>query len=393
MRSRAILGGSPIRFAAPLPLPAMRRQVAWRLRRDSKDFCLMCVDRPLASLSLDLDNKWAYLRAAGRADWMDRPGYLPLAVDRITQVLSSLDLPLTVFIVGRDLADEADCGAIKRFDRLPRWEPANHSLNHLPWMHTMQPSEIADEIEITDSRIREVFGRRPLGFRGPGFSCPDEVLRVLCQAGYRYDASIFPTSVAPLARWFFLLKTDLRGDEKEKAKQLYGGFASIRRPNRPYQRQVNGQLLWEMPVTVMPWTRLPIHMSYLTYLASFSVAAAKAYFRQAIWLAKTTGTPTSLLLHPPDFMGGDDQPDLAYLPGMSMQWSKKQSFVRWALAKYRDTFDVRCMIDHLRIVDPEVDPDQARLSTKTQTPESVDSSTTAQDGVVLRKNLVSGRSH
>ena len=35
--------------------------------------------RKIASLSMDLDNKWAYLRAAGVSDWDKRPGYLPRA--------------------------------------------------------------------------------------------------------------------------------------------------------------------------------------------------------------------------------------------------------------------------------------------------------------------------
>ncbi|KAA1259713.1 Polysaccharide deacetylase [Rubripirellula obstinata] len=320
---------------------------------------------PIASLSLDLDNKWAYLRAAGREDWESRPGYLPMAVNRITEMLGELNLPLTVFTVGRDLVEEEDCQAIQSFDRLPRWEPANHSLNHLPWMHTMDEAEIADEIEITDARIREVTGRRPLGFRGPGFSCPDEVLRVLAKNNYAYDASIFPTSIAPIARAVFLMKTDLKGQAKENAKKLYGGFASLRQPNHPFQRNIGDQQLWEMPVTVMPLTRTPIHFSYFTFLASFSTLAAKAYFRSALSLCKLTGTSPSLLLHPPDFLGQEDDSDMAYFPGMKMARQDKLSIVRWGLKLYSETFDVRCMIDALRLIDPDVDPDLANLPTNT----------------------------
>ncbi len=318
--------------------------------------------RPIASLSLDLDNKWAYLRAAGRADWMDRPGYLPMACRRITDVLGEMNLPLTVFVVGRDLADDDDCRAIQTFDQLWCWEPANHSLNHLPWMHTMSAAEIEDEICITQQRITSVFGRRPLGFRGPGFSCPEAVVDVLVDQGYRYDASVFPTSVAPLARWFFLLKTDLKGDQKQKAKQLYGGFRSLLQPNRPFERFQGDGSIWEIPVTVMPLTRLPIHMSYLCYLASFSLTAAETYFNSVLWLAKVTGTAPSLLLHPPDFMGREDDDDMAYLPGMKMARSAKLSFVRWALRRYQQSFDVRVMVEQLRLIDPAVDPDEARVA-------------------------------
>ena len=317
---------------------------------------------PIASLSVDLDNKWAYLRAAGREDWMERPGYLPLAVDRIVDLLGELDLPLTVFLVGRDLVESEDCQAIESFDRLARWEPANHSLNHLPWMHTMSASEIADEIEITGERIVSVVGRRPLGFRGPGFSCPDEVLRVLARNDYVYDASIFPTSIAPIARAVFLMRTQLKGEQRERAKKLYGGFSSLLHPNRPYERRIDHQSLWEVPVTVMPLTRTPIHFSYFHYLASFSKLAAKAYFRAAMQLCRITKTPPSLLLHPPDFMGREDDSDLAYFPGMKMPRKEKLELLRWALEYYREHFDVRCMVDQLRMVDPAVDPDCAEVS-------------------------------
>lgn len=313
------------------------------------------MNRSIASLSLDLDNKWAYLRAAGRQDWAERPGYLPLAISRIVETLGEFDLPLTVFLVGRDLMDDADCDAIGTFDQLTAWEPANHSLNHLPWMPTMEPNEIADEIEITGERILKVTHRRPVGFRGPGFSCPREVLGVLSRNGYRYDASVFPTSIAPLARAVFLLKSDLKGEQRKKAKSLYGGFQSLRQPNRPFRREVGDSRLWEVPVTTMPFSRTPIHFSYLTYLASFSTMAAKAYFRSAIELCRLTGTAPSLLLHPPDFLGREDDSDMAYFPAMNMGRTAKLAIVRWALKQLSDSFEVRCMIDQLSHIDKAID--------------------------------------
>ena len=174
---------------------------------------------------------------------------------------------------------------------------------------------------------------------------------MLARNDYAYDASIFPTSIAPIARTVFLLRTDLKGEEREKAKKLYGGFASLRQPNRPFHRLIDGQRLWEVPVTVMPFLRTPIHFSYFTYLASFSALAAKMYFRTALWLCRMTGSPPSLLLHPPDFLGQEDDTDMAYFPAMKMPRQKKLSIVRWALKKFAETFDVRCMIDQLRVLD------------------------------------------
>jgi peptidoglycan/xylan/chitin deacetylase (PgdA/CDA1 family) len=314
------------------------------------------LNKPSASLSLDFDNKWAYLRAAGHQDWEQRTGFLQLAADRIVELLGEFELPLTVFIVGRDLAEDQDCDAVRSFDRLGRWEPANHSLNHLPWMHTMEADEIDDEIEITHARICEVIGKRPLGFRGPGFSCPEGVLSVLARNDYVYDASIFPTSLAPVARAVFLMRTRLAGQQREQAKKLYGGFSAMRQPNRPFRRAAGAANLWEIPVSVMPFARTPIHFSYFTYLASFSTLAAKSYLRSAFRLFKLTGTPPSLLLHPPDFLGREDDTDMAYFPGMKMARRDKLRIVRWALKLFSESFDVHCLIDQLTAIDPAIDP-------------------------------------
>jgi hypothetical protein len=239
--------------------------------------------------------------------------------------------------------------AIDLLSTLKSWEPANHSLNHLPWMHTMATGEIQDEIANTHDRIRTMTGETPRGFRGPGFSCPEEVLNILSRLGYLYDASVFPTSVAPLARAVFLARTKLKGEHREKAKKLYGGFASVRQPNHPFLRSTGDQSdeLWEVPVTVLPILRTPIHFSYLNFIAQSSVPVAKTYFRSALAACRRFHVAPSLLLHPPDFLGCEDDSDMAYFPGMKAKRHKKLEFMRWALKLYSQKFQVQTMIEQV----------------------------------------------
>ena len=258
-------------------------------------------------------------------------------------LLGKLDLPLTMFVVGRDLANDCDVHAIDSFKQLGSIEFANHSMNHLPWMHTLSDDEIHDEIAGTHDAIVSKLGAVPCGFRGPGFSCPDEVLRVLCKLEYTYDASIFPTSMAPVARAVFLARTKLEGEQREKAKKLYGGFSAMRNPNRPFARPIDGDTLWEIPVTVMPFLRTPIHFSYFTFLAGFSTFVAKRYLSSAFRLCRLTGTSPSLLLHPPDFLGREDDSDMAYFPGMKLSRKEKLDLVSWALRLYSESFQVTTM--------------------------------------------------
>ena len=327
-------------------------------------------DRPIASLSIDVDNRWAYLRAAGRADWKSATTYLPMVMDRVVDTLGAVGLPVTAFLVGRDLVDETDIRAIESLSQLSRWEFGNHSLNHLPWMHTLSREQIHEEIRVPHDRLLNCLGYRPRGFRGPGFSCPPQVLAELADAEYAYDASIFPTSMAPIARAVFLARTRLKGAERERAKKLYGGFAAMRQPNVPFRRRVESMdtMLWETPVTVMPVFRTPIHFSYLIFLASFSVPLAKGYYRSALAMCRRCGVPPSLLLHPPDFLGVEDRSELDHLPGMKMRRESKLRFVSWALRVLAEQFDVvtiAAQIDRLNGTDNPLMPESSNTTPAT----------------------------
>lgn len=322
---------------------------------------------PVANLSIDLDNKWAYLRSSGRKDWEQVGGYLDKVVPRIVDLLGELGLPLTVFVVGRDLQKPEDIRAIHEFRSLVAFEYANHSFNHLPWLHTMRQEEIEFEINQTSDLIETHLGVRPRGFRGPGFSCPDSVLSVLAEQGFQYDASSFPTSIAPIARMAFMMRSNLDEAQKKQASQLYGGWTSAFKPNRPYQRLVDGKHLWEFPVTVMPLARTPIHFSYFTFLAGFSKLAAKMYFRKAMVLCRLTGSVPSLLLHPPDFLGREDDADMAFFPGMKLGRSEKLDLIRWALELFSRSFDVKRMIDHVAHLNGELPGTNNRRGSELQT--------------------------
>jgi hypothetical protein len=66
--------------------------------------------RPAATLSVDLDNLWSYLRAKGDPRWREYPSFLALAIPRLSGLLDEIGVRATVFVVGRDAecADERD---------------------------------------------------------------------------------------------------------------------------------------------------------------------------------------------------------------------------------------------------------------------------------------------
>lgn len=271
----------------------------------------------IASLSLDLDNKWSYLKTHGSDAWRGFPSYLDLVVPRILGFLRAHDLKITFFIVGQDAALEKNRHALSLIAEAGH-EIASHSFNHEPWLHLYDEEQIAAELAQAEAAIEAATGVRVQGFRGPGFSISNRVLKVLKNRGYRYDATAFPNILNPLARAYFFARSDLSAEEKEQRKALFGNFSDAFRPVKPYRWDIDGEPFLELPVTTMPVFRTPIHFSYLLYLSGFSSVLAGAYFRFALALCRLTGTDPSLLLHPLDFMGADDDSDLGFFPGMGM---------------------------------------------------------------------------
>jgi hypothetical protein len=302
--------------------------------------------RPIASLSLDVDNLWSYLKIHGDPSWSSRPSYLDRFIPHVLGALGDLGLRITFFIVGRDAAEDAN-GAALRAIATAGHEVGNHSFEHEPWLHTYSPDQVRRELQDADAAIRAATGLRPVGFRGPGFSWSPDVLRAVADLGYAFDASTFPTFLGPLARAYYFATARLTPEEREQRKALFGGLAEGLRPLDPYRWSLgDGRSLLEIPVTTMPMLRLPFHLSYLVYLSRVSEGLAIAYLRTALGLCRATGTEPSFLLHPLDLVGGDLAPQLRFFPGMDVPSERKTRFFQRVLRVLNEGFELVPMGEH-----------------------------------------------
>jgi hypothetical protein len=302
-------------------------------------------NRPIASLSLDLDNKWSYMKTHGDAGWDQYPTYLPLVVPRFLKVLEDLNLKMTVFIVGQDASREENFESLASISAAGH-EIGNHSFNHEPWLHLYSEQQLVHELSVTEEHLERVTGQRPIGFRGPGFSFCELLLRILIRRGYQYDASTFPTFLGPLARMYYFMTARLTKEQQEDRKQLFGKLSEGFRSLRPYRWEFPEGSLTEIPVTTMPLFKVPIHASYILYLAGFSPTVARAYWTTALTMCRMSGIRPSLLLHPLDFMGCDDDRDLMFFPAMDRPAAPKVELVADMLKEMSHHFDVRPMKDH-----------------------------------------------
>jgi hypothetical protein len=298
-----------------------------------------------ASLSLDLDNQWSYMKTHGDQGWQEYPSYLELAVPRILDFLQQRNLRISFFIVGQDAALEKNKAALAQIAACNH-EVGSHSFGHDPWLHLYTDEQLERDLTRAEEAIEAATGVRPRGFRGPGFSLSAATLQILARRGYRYDATVFPNLLNPLARAYFFATTNLSREEKQQRKALFGSWTDARRPVKPFRwRLADGELL-EIPVTTMPIFKVPIHLSYLLYLAKFAAPAAREYFRLALFLCRRTDTAPSILLHPLDFMSSGDCPALRFFPGMDLPLERKLHLASEMLAMLTDRYEIVTVDEH-----------------------------------------------
>jgi len=310
--------------------------------------------KPLASLSLDLDNKWSYMKTHGNPEWESYPSYLDVAVPGILSFLKERNLSITFFIVGQDAALDKNKAVLRSIADAGH-EIGCHSFNHEPWLHLYSYEKLDDELAQAEESILDATGQKPVGFRGPGFSLSENTLNVLSKRGYLYDATVFPNVLNPLARAYMFKTSNLTKEQKEQRKELFGTLNDALRPFKPYKWQLDSATLTEIPVTTMPIFKIPIHLSYVLYLSNFSKAVAIFYFRVAMFMCKITGTRPSILLHPLDFIGAKDAKELAFFPGMKMPVEDKLSIVDKVLKILAKDYQIVTMKEH---VDSVMDGDE-----------------------------------
>jgi len=288
-----------------------------------------------ASVSIDLDDKWTYLKTCGDQAWRSYPSYLGIVVPRILSVLETHGIKATFFVVGKDATQQENAAIFRQIVHAGH-EIASHSFHHDPWLQAYSEGELDRELESAEEAIIAATGQQPVGFRGPGFSQSDTLIDALAKRNYLYDATTFPNILNPLARRYFLKHSALTRSERRQRGELFGSFRDGFRTNRPHNRHTPHGSLTEIPVTTLPFLKTPVHLSYVLYLSEKSTRLALDYFKTALYLCKKLELHYTLLLHPLDFVGIEDNQGLLFFPGMKMTLRKKQRVVSQVLLLLRE---------------------------------------------------------
>ena len=201
-------------------------------------------------------------------------------------------------------------------------------MTHPVGLERLAPPQLAWEIADSKRSIETATGLPVSGFRAPGFDLGPRSIAALQQAGYRYDASDYPTPLLLLARAALALRSRRPG---EALGQCLWPRTFSRLPGR-----LNGPgSLFEFPVSVTRAGRWPL------YHTLRSEGDGGSFGRRLDALAGR-GEPLSYILHAVDALGlVEDRVDarLAGHPGMRLPLSRKLARIDATLGAISTRFE------------------------------------------------------
>lgn len=217
-----------------------------------------------STIQVDLDSLWTYRRYVNQAPIAEDidPVYAE-GVQCFLEIFKKHSIKATFFVIGSDALKPEQASIIKQIADQGH-EIANHSMNHLLNFNSLDDKQIYDEIKKSHDILERVSGKRVLGFRAPTFSVNESVLKVLEKLKYVYDSSVWPSFIGSLALncAHSLLRRkfcNIAGKNIRFAHTSLGLY----RPDMNNMVKTGQGKLFEIPISVIPGLRFPMHSTYV----------------------------------------------------------------------------------------------------------------------------------
>ncbi len=218
--------------------------------------------RSLAAISVDLDGISHYHDIHGLAPLpADTPALdavYDLALGRIDDFCRAHAITSTLFAIGADLGRQTNAQTLRRLsDRGHAVE--NHSFAHRYDLSRLSRETIRDDIAAAQHAICDATGRRPAGFRAPGYTVNDVVLDALEDLSFAYDSSVFPCPLYYGTKAIVMGAMRIVGRTSASVldtPRVVAAHTKPYRPGKPWFVHGNRSLV-ELPIQVTPHLRLP----------------------------------------------------------------------------------------------------------------------------------------
>lgn len=209
----------------------------------------------LVSVCLDDVSCYHAIHGLGPVDERSRGVVLERCLPRFLDLFAETETKATFFVIGRDLERDLDSvgrGAeVLKRAQAEGHELGNHGYEHGYDMARWNDDRISADLRRCDELLREL-GATVWGFRAPGYTHDDRLLRQVAAVGYSYDSSALPSPPYYLAKLGVIGATLLRG---RRSQSMVRGVGTFLGPRKIHFRQ--GLELWEIPISVSRRLRLP----------------------------------------------------------------------------------------------------------------------------------------
>jgi peptidoglycan/xylan/chitin deacetylase (PgdA/CDA1 family) len=216
------------------------------------------------SVSVDLDEMELYHTLYGLSASTAGDQLYARAVPRLSDWAKQRAIPLTWFVVGKDLRLAANAEAVARLARSGD-ELGSHSYSHFYDLVRRSAGEMRHEIEAGVTVLERASGAKVQGFRAPGYTVNDTLLALLHEAGVSYDSSVFPCPAYYALKVAAIARMAARG---KQSQAIIGAPDALRAPTTPYRvgnpYWFRGTGMWEIPIQVTHGARLPFIGTSLT---------------------------------------------------------------------------------------------------------------------------------
>lgn len=290
------------------------------------------------AISVDVDSFESILSFHGinRSSYQ---GYDPVyerAIPRFLRLFDEAGVKATFFIVAKDCLEHKD--VIKEIASRGH-EIANHSFNHKFGFSMLSREEKRADIMGSTEIVREACGRRPVGFRTPGYDVDEVTIDLLDQAGYIYDSSVYKFLLYPIMRRASYIKAGiipalrlLNNLPREMLEVVLPPMTAYHPMNGKFWKRGARRIL-EIPLTMIPFLCLPFNTTFL-----FTVSPV--LFDLGLFAAKRSGIDMNYIFHATDMICGDADKVKIRHPGINAGLSNKQELFARILNKLKGEYGI-----------------------------------------------------
>lgn len=184
------------------------------------------------------------------------------AFERALNFFSDQNIKASFFVVGDELQSQSVRGTLRKA-HLDGHEIENHTFSHPFGLAGLERGQRKEEIVRCNELIFQTTGRKPIGFRSPGYSINDELIDELDQLGFTYDSSGFWSIMN------FVLKVSHKMLFKNGLKNEGFGQVTSKLPHMPYTPDKSdwltpgsGRKIIELPLPRTPFFQLPFYHNF-----------------------------------------------------------------------------------------------------------------------------------